>query len=86
MKTETKFKEVNKEFFDKFIKEYPKGLEVDVAYMFEPPIKTWNDFTIADKWPDSVVAYCKLVDDSEYYSKTKPKYCVLINLLNKANE
>lgn len=43
------------EFLD-FIKNYPRKLDVDICGISDPPLKTYNDFTIADKWPESVVA------------------------------
>lgn len=54
--SEKKFKSVTKEEFDAFVRAYPRKLVADVAGMFEPPLVSFNDFTIADKWPDSIVA------------------------------
>ena len=51
-----KFKKVSKEEFKKFIEEYPNELKTDIARICEPPLLSYNDFTIADKWPDSIVA------------------------------
>jgi hypothetical protein len=48
-------KSVTKEEFEVFVKAYPRPLEFDVAAMFEPPLCTYNDFTLGD-WPASVVA------------------------------
>lgn len=42
------------EFYD-FIERYPTPLEVDFCQIAEPPVKSWNDFTLGD-WPVSVVA------------------------------
>jgi hypothetical protein len=69
-------KQVTKEEFDQFISSYPNTLETDVAQMFEPPLKTWNDFTIAPKWPDSVVAFSKLYDGSDYHDGMQPEYYI----------
>ena len=68
--------QVNKEEFEQFISNYPNTLETDVAQFFEPPIKTWNDFTIAPKWPDSVVAFCELYDGSDYHGGMQPEYYI----------
>jgi len=50
---------VSKEDFDSFISKYQNKLNVDVAQMFDPPIKTYNDFTLG-VWPDSAVCYISL--------------------------
>ena len=68
-------RQVTKEEFDKFIREYPNKLEVDVAVL-EPPIKTWNDFSKADQWPRSVVAFCKMYDGSDYHQGKQPEYWI----------
>ena len=46
----------SKEEFDDFIAKYPRPLTRDVFGAGEPPVVTFNDFTIAPKWPESVVA------------------------------
>jgi hypothetical protein len=69
-------KKVTKEEFEKFIEKYPGKLETDVARMFEPPLKTWNDFAKADKWPESAVAFCHLYDGSDYYDGRQPEYYI----------
>jgi hypothetical protein len=38
-----------------FIAAYPRKLEADVLGTYEPPLVTFNDFTLG-KWPESVVA------------------------------
>lgn len=47
--------EVTKEEFDKFIKEYPRKLEANFVTICEPPLMTYNDFSIAE-YPNSIVA------------------------------
>jgi hypothetical protein len=42
--------------FDEFLKAYPRPLERDVYMACEPPYISWNDFTRAPCWPDSIVA------------------------------
>ena len=54
--------EVSKEEFDKFIHDYPRKLEKDVAGMYEPPLLTFNDFMVAPMWPRSVVASVMLYE------------------------
>ncbi len=55
---------VTKEEFDAFIATYPRHLVRDVTGICEPPLMTFNDFTIAPKWPESVVAKVILCEDS----------------------
>lgn len=38
-----------------FVASYPRPLEVDKTYISEPPLITYNDFSLGN-WPDSVVA------------------------------
>lgn len=52
--------QVTKEEFEIFISNYINPLEVDVAMMFEPPIKSYNDLTSDKIWPESVVAFIKM--------------------------
>jgi len=75
--------QVTKEEFEKFISTYPNTLQTDVAHFFEPPIKTWNDFTMANKWPDSVVAYCELYDGSDYHGGMQPEYFIFEKYYNQ---
>lgn len=49
-------KKVTKEEFIKFIQNYPRKLKMDVWGACEPPLITYNDFELADRWPYSVVA------------------------------
>lgn len=46
----------NRISMDAFITAYPNPLERDVYRAFDPPLVTYNDFSIAPKWPDSAVA------------------------------
>ena len=71
------YKEVSKEEFDKFIQEYPNKLERDVTGICEPPLATYNDFTIASKWPESVVAKVDLYDGSKYHGGKTEVYRIL---------
>lgn len=48
-------KPVTKEEFEQFILSYPRPLDRDVARMAEPPVVTYNDFSLG-MWPQSVVA------------------------------
>jgi hypothetical protein len=49
------FKEVSRAEFDAFIEAYPRKLEYDLYRIGEPPLETWNDFTLG-VWPRSIVA------------------------------
>jgi hypothetical protein len=48
-------KAVTREAFEQFIVSYPRPLERDVAKMCEPPVVTYNDFSLG-QWPASIVA------------------------------
>jgi hypothetical protein len=50
------WKKVSKEEFNIFLANYPNKLEKDVAYFFEPPMLSYNDFSDGKKWPESMVA------------------------------
>lgn len=50
-----KFNEITKEDFVEKIKNYKGKLYTDCAGMFDPPLYTWNDFSITPKWPESIV-------------------------------
>lgn len=50
------WKQVTKLEFDAFVEAYQKPLDVNVAHMFEPPLKSWNDFCDGRVWPESMVA------------------------------
>jgi len=62
----SKDRKVSEEEFNAFVSAYGKDLETNVARMYEPPLKTYNDFALG-KWPESVVAYVMLMDGSDYY-------------------
>jgi hypothetical protein len=47
--------------FKTFVEAYPRKLERDVFGAYEPPLVTYNDFTLGN-WPESVVASCSLDD------------------------
>jgi hypothetical protein len=61
-----KTKRVTEEEFEKFIKEYPRPLKKDITGIFEPPLMTFNDFSLDPFWPGSVVAYYYLNTDEFY--------------------
>lgn len=58
--SDRKFKSVTKEELQAFVRAYPRKLVPDVAGMYEPPLVTFNDFTLAEKWPESIVASYRL--------------------------
>lgn len=51
------------EEFAAFLAAYPRPLERDVTGICEPPFVSFNDFSRAAMWPDSVVASYLLGDD-----------------------
>lgn len=57
------FKQVTRQECIDFVKNYPVRLEQDVAGMFEPPLRTFNDFSDGKVWPESIVAKVVLNED-----------------------
>ena len=51
-----KYKEVTKEEFDKFIKDYPNTISWDTCGIFDPPKTMAHDFTLYHGW-EAVIAY-----------------------------
>lgn len=56
MSAADRFREVTEVEFDAFLAAYPRKLERDVNMTCDPPFVTYNDFTMAPAWPESVVA------------------------------
>jgi hypothetical protein len=54
-------KSVTVDEFEQFILAYPRQLSRDVAQFCEPPVVTYNDFSLG-KWPGSVVARHTFID------------------------
>lgn len=77
-------KNVTKEEFQEYIRNYPRKLDRDVFGACEPPSVTYNDFELADRWPYSVVASTFLYDNkpgSYYYEpEEKRTYKIMINV------
>lgn len=80
---EPKYKEVSKKELLEFVKKYPRKLEIDVTGICEPPLLTYNDFKLANRWPYSVVAkhYCYDDDPNDYYYTPEEKrtYTIMEN-------
>jgi len=80
---EEKNKYVSRDEFKDFVDNYPRKLDRDVYAVYEPPLLTYNDFELANRWPYSVVAWTFLYDDepgSYYYCpETEKKYGILEN-------
>lgn len=53
-----------------YVDNYPRPLEIDVAQMYEPPLKTWNDFSNGKVWPQSVVA-AEVIGETCWIGATK---------------
>lgn len=66
---ERKIKRVTREEFYQFIKDYPRLLYTNWTGISDPPQITYNDFSLADRWPYSVVATTYKYDNEpgEYY-------------------
>ena len=61
-------KKVSKTEFQEFINNYPRKLERDVCGVCDPPVVTYNDFKLANRWPYSVVARTWMYeDDPQHY-------------------
>ena len=76
-------KSVTRKEFEKFLKEYPRKLERDVFGAFEPPLVTYNDFELANRWPFSTVASTFLYTDDQndpwYEPEDKRAYRIVTN-------
>jgi len=55
-------KSVSKPEFWEFVKNYPRKLEMDIYGVCDPPVVTFNDFSLG-VWPKSVVARTWKYDD-----------------------
>ena len=65
----TNWKKVTKEEFEQYLKNYPRELETDVNGICEPPLVTYNDFTLG-KYPQSIVA--KYYNNKMGYEPDRP--------------
>jgi len=55
-KLEPVFKAVSEKEYKKFIDEYPRRLERGWSGISSPPLISWNDWELANRFPFSVVA------------------------------
>lgn len=71
------YKQVSKEEFEEFIKSYPKKLEIDVCGISEPPLISYNDFSLG-KFPESIVAkeWAISNDPKDYLYDPNPKFYI----------
>lgn len=80
---EPKEKNVTKEEFEEFIKNYPRKLIKDVCGISDPPNITYNDLELANKWPYSIVARTFMYSDEEgdywYCPEEKRTYAIMEN-------
>ena len=76
-------KNVTKEEFMEFIKNYPRKLKRDVCGISDPPAVSYNDFELANRWPYSIVASTFLYDDNPddyfYEPEDKRAYRIVVN-------
>lgn len=74
---------VTYEEFNEFLKNYPRSLVRDVCGISGPPVITYNDFKLADRWPYGVVARTWLYSDEPgdlfYEPQDKRSYLIMIN-------
>ncbi len=69
------WRQVSQEEFYLYIKNYPRELQYNRSEMCEPSLHSYNDFSIANKFPYSMVARFYLKDgegggegfENEYY-------------------
>lgn len=71
------FKEVTKEEFQDFVRNYPNKLEWNVSGACDPPLGSYNDFTLGN-WSESVVAKVFLMDGSDYYGGRTNEYYIKV--------
>lgn len=76
-------KEVGKDEFTRFIEQYPRPLRRDVFGACDPPLITYNDFALANRWPHSIVASTYLYEENPgdylYEPEGKRKYSIMVN-------
>lgn len=77
------FAEVTKDGLQRFVKNYPRKLSIDVCGISDPPLLTYNDFELANRWPYSIVASHYCYDDDPkgcfYLPEEKRTYSIMIN-------
>ncbi len=72
--------EVTKDEFYKYLENYPRELTSDCSAVSDPPLVTYNDFQLANRWPDSIVAKFNAGEGDAYYGNNyKNRYYVCIN-------
>lgn len=74
-------KKVSKEEFQTFLDNYPRKLTYDWSGISEPPVISYNDFELANRWPYSVVAYTWAYSDdpNDYYYSSNPSFFIMEN-------
>lgn len=76
-------KQVSKEEFEEFLKNYPRPLDCDVFGACDPPAVSYNDFELANRWPYSIVAstfaYSDKPGDYYYVPEERRKYFIVTN-------
>ena len=76
-------KRVTRAEFEAWIKAYPRDLDVDVYGACDPPAVSYNDFSLADRWPHSIVARTYAYDEKPgsyyYFPEEQRHYYVMVN-------
>lgn len=82
-KIKPKMECVDYDTFKQFINAYPRHLTTDCYGACEPPLITYNDFELAERWPYSIVAstYFYSDDPDNYYYEPPEKrlYRIMVN-------
>ena len=77
------YKQVSKKELQEFLNKYPRKLDVDVTGISDPPLLTYNDFELANRWPYSIVAshYCYDDDPKDYFylPEEERTYSIMVN-------
>jgi hypothetical protein len=80
---EPEMKQVSKAEFIDFINNYPRKLERDFYGVCEPPLITYNDFELANRWPYSIVAKTWVYEDEPghyyYVPEEGREYIIMAN-------
>lgn len=75
-------KRVSKQDFAGFIQNYPRRLTVDCCGICDPPLLSYNDFSLANRFPYSVVASTHVYDDDSsgfYYEPEKDRVYTIVS-------
>lgn len=76
-------KRVTHDEFVTFVQNYPRKLTYDAYGVCDPPLVTYNDFELANRWPFSIVASTHIYDDDPkdyfYVPPEEREYYIITN-------